>query len=83
VKHICFNFVNLGSKTPKKCFYWEVPNVPKKIGDGPINVVPFKKIKNKKCEHTHELINMNHTTDYTLKINYLTIVGFLGTECFF
>ncbi len=55
----------------------------KEIGDGPINVAPSKKTKNKKCEHTHELINMNHTTDYTLKINYLTIVGFLGTEDFF
>jgi hypothetical protein len=42
-----------------------------------------KKTKNKKCEHTHELINMNNTTDYTLKINYLTFVGFLGTEDFF
>jgi hypothetical protein len=25
---------------------------------------------------------MNHATDYTLKINYLTIVGFLGREVF-
>ncbi len=28
----------------------------KKIGDGPINMAPFKK----QCEQTHELINMNH-----------------------
>jgi len=35
----------------------------KTIGDGPINMAPSKKTKNKtKCEHTHELINMNHNT---------------------
>jgi hypothetical protein len=36
-----------------------VPNAPKKIGDGPINMAPSKKEKN--SEPTHEVINMNHT----------------------
>jgi hypothetical protein len=34
----------------------------KKIGDGPINMAPLKKNKKKKCEHTHEIIHMNHNS---------------------
>jgi len=30
---------------PKRCFYWGVPNAPKKLGDGPINMAPSKKEK--------------------------------------
>jgi hypothetical protein len=33
---------------PKKCFYWEAPNVPKKIGDGQIIVAPSKKNQKQK-----------------------------------
>jgi hypothetical protein len=34
----------------------------KRSGDGPINMPPFQKKKEKKkCGCTHELINMNHT----------------------
>jgi hypothetical protein len=46
-EHICFYFATKGSK---RCFYWGVPNVPKKIGDG-VNVAPskqYKKIREKK-----------------------------------
>jgi hypothetical protein len=36
--------------------------VPKIIADGPMNMALFKKkTKKKSYEHTHELINMNHT----------------------
>ncbi len=51
-EHICFYFA---TGNPKRLFYWGLPNVPKTIGDGPINMAPFRK-----CEHTHEVINMNH-----------------------
>ncbi len=44
----------LGDQTG--AFYWGVPSVLKKIGDGPINMTPFKKKTTKMCEHTHELI---------------------------
>jgi len=39
-EHICFYFAIAG---PKRCIYWGIPNVPKKIGDGPINMGPSKK----------------------------------------
>jgi len=35
-------------------------NVPEKLPDGPMNMALFKEIK-KNYEHTHGLINMNHT----------------------
>jgi hypothetical protein len=38
-----------------------VPQWSKKIGDGPINMAPSKSKKERRCEHIHELINMNHT----------------------
>jgi hypothetical protein len=61
-EHICFYFATKGSK---RCFYWGVPKVPKKFGDG-INVAPSKqnkKIRKKKekCDCTHELIHMDCT----------------------
>jgi hypothetical protein len=44
---------------PKRSFYRGVPNVPKKLAN---QCAPLKKgKKKKKCDHTHELINMNHT----------------------
>jgi len=49
-----------------------VPNVPKTIGDGPINATPSKKEKKKKkCEHTHEPINMNHNMLFKYGSHYM------------
>ncbi len=45
---------HMGEKT---CFNWAMPSS-KNFDDGPFNMVPSKK---KHCEHTHELIDMNHT----------------------
>jgi hypothetical protein len=42
--HICF-YSAIGC--PKRCIYWGIPNVPKKIGDGPINMAPSQKKKKK------------------------------------
>jgi len=41
----------------KRCFNWGMPNVPKKLADGPINMAPLKKKMKKSCECTHELYN--------------------------
>jgi hypothetical protein len=60
-EYICLNF-EIGS--PKKCFHWGVLNVPNFLLMGQwIWLFPKKnkKTKNKSYEHTHELINMNHT----------------------
>jgi hypothetical protein len=59
VDHMEHIFLYFATDCPKRCFYWGVPKVPKKIGDGPINMAPSKKKKN--SEPTHEVINMNHT----------------------
>jgi hypothetical protein len=57
---------NLGASTfvsilqvgvQKRCFNWGMPNVPKKLADGPINMAPLKKKMKKSCECTHELYN--------------------------
>jgi hypothetical protein len=39
-------FLYIATGCPKRCFYWGVPSVPKKNGDGPMNMAPSKK-KNK------------------------------------
>jgi len=31
----------------KRCFYWGMPNVPKKFANGPINMAPLKKKRKK------------------------------------
>jgi predicted RNA-binding protein len=50
-----------------------VPNIPQKIGDGPINMAPSKqkkKIKEKKSECTRELIKINNATNlWEININ--------------
>jgi hypothetical protein len=45
-------------------FHWRVLNGPKKVADGSMNMAlsTKKKEKRKSSEHTHELINMSHTT---------------------
>ncbi len=45
---------HMGEKT---CFNWGMPSVPKTLMMG--HSIWFLHKKN--CEHTHELINMNHT----------------------
>jgi hypothetical protein len=58
-EHICFY---IGTGGPKRCLQWGVPNVPRKIGDGPINMAPFPPPpKEKQCESTQQQINMSHT----------------------
>jgi hypothetical protein len=54
-EHICFYL--FWAWSPKRCFYWGVHNVPKKIDDGPINMTPSKKKKKGGggVECTHEL----------------------------
>ncbi len=47
-----------------------VPNVPKKIGDGPNQ---RWLLQNKRHEHTHELINRNHTM--SIWGNFVQLVG--------
>jgi hypothetical protein len=53
-KHIWFYFAIGG---PKRCIYWGIPNVPKKLVMGQ-SIWPLQ--KQKKVERTHEIINMNH-----------------------
>jgi hypothetical protein len=53
-EHICFYL--FWAWSPKRCFYWGVHNVPKKIDDGPINMTPSKKKRRGGgVECTHEL----------------------------
>ncbi len=53
--NICFYFATGGSN---RCFYWGVPNVPKKLVMGQSILWPIQKTPQKKCEHTHEVIIM-------------------------
>jgi hypothetical protein len=70
-EHICFYFANKGSK---RCFYWWVPNVPKKkLMMGPNNYGSFETPQKKKsCEwHPWTIINTNHTTTLSHKFDLL------------
>ncbi len=64
MEHICFYFVTGG---PKMCFYWGVPNVPKKLVMGQ-SICHLLKLFKKKCECTHGLINMNHNRCSQVKV---------------
>jgi hypothetical protein len=47
------------SSGPKRFYYWEVINVPKKIGDGPMKRAPSQTKKKKVVMNgARELINM-------------------------
>ncbi len=51
-----------------------------KIDDGPINVAPSKKKEKKKCDSTHELINMIHPMSDSLPDNNTCAVSHMETD---
>jgi len=61
-EYICLYFATWG---PKKCFHWGSVQWSEKFVDGLTNMGLLKKKTRKNYEHTHELINMNHTIPYT------------------
>jgi hypothetical protein len=64
-QHICFYFCDLGSK---EVHLLGGAQCSKKLVMGQLVYGPFPKKKKKKFECTHELINMNHTLGFFVKV---------------